>query len=310
MLSGSPGLKSRGGAIVLMILGAVAISLGGLIVRSLMTNDAAIINFYRSVALVGTTSLIIALWQRDGFFKQIVGIGLNGLVAGVLLGCAGITFLMALLHTTVANTVLVTSSTPLLSAILAYLFLGERLSRSTLIAIATAFTGVSIMVVSGLGTALSFGNFMAVATAVGYAIYAVALRSGRDRDMMPTIIVAGLVVLIFSLFQSGGDLAISKKDLLLCLIWGGLFSATAHWFLVIASKQLAAAELSLFMLLEVALAPLWVWIFVSETPSATTFFGGSLIFVGLLISIWREANSRDGLTGVKNQASTALDRFA
>lgn len=310
MLIDSSRLGSRGDAIVLMILGAIALSLGGLIVRSMATGDAAIINFYRSVALVGSTSLIIALWQRGRFFKQITGIGLKGLVAGVVLGGAGITFLMALLHTTVANTVFVVSSTPLLSAALAYFFLGEKLPRSMVVAIAVAFTGVSVMVVNGLGTTLSFGNLMALSTALGYAIYAVALRGGRDRDMLPTVIVAGLVVLSFSLFQSGGSLSISQRDLLLCLVWGGLLSASAHWFLVIASKQLAAAELSLFILLEIALAPLWVWTFVGETPGTTTLLGGGLIVIGLVISIWREANAEDSLTSAKSRASAVPDRLA
>ncbi|MGI9355381.1 MAG: DMT family transporter [Rhizobiaceae bacterium] len=275
-------------AMMLMTLGAFGLSFGGLIVRNLTGIDAATINFHRSAALIVSTLAIISVWHRGTILRQLLGIGIRGLLAGAILGCAGITFLMALIHTTVANTVLITSSTPLLSAVLAFLLLGERLSKPTIVAVAIAFAGVTIMVLDGLGTAFSFGNLMALVTATGYAIFAVALRSGREIDMLPTVVVAGFVVAGFSFIQSGGSVQISTQDWLLCVLWGGILSAGAHLFLIIASKQLAAAELSLFMLLEVALAPLWVWWLANEAPVQATLIGGGFVIAGLLISLQRE----------------------
>ena len=168
---------------MMMTLGAFGLSFGGLIVRNLTGIDAATINFHRSAALIVSTLAIIAVLHRGTILRQLLGIGIRGLLAGAILGCAGITFLMALIHTTVANTVLITSSTPLLSAVLAFLLLGERLSKPTIVAVAIAFAGVTIMVLDGLGTAFSFGNLMALVTAadalsdtsIGNAILAVRI---------------------------------------------------------------------------------------------------------------------------------------
>ena len=72
-------------------------------------------------------------------------------------------------------------------------------------------------------------------------------------------------------------------DLLFCFVIGGLLQATANTLLILASRHLLAAELTLFMLLEFTLGPLWVWIFVSDMPSSWTMFGGSIVILAVFV---------------------------
>jgi len=69
----------------------------------------------------------------------------------------------------------------------------------------------------------------------------------------------------------------------LCLFWGGFLSGFVNWMFIIASRHLATAEVTLIMLLEFALGPIWVWWFIGETPTTWTIFGGSLIIVAVAL---------------------------
>lgn len=283
---------SRTTAMILMIIGSLGISFGGLVVRSIDAAGPAQINLYRSLALIATTAFILALKHRGRTVVQMQRIGARGLIGGIVLGIGGITFMQALVYTSVANTVFTTSATPFIAAGIAFVFLNERLAGTTVLAMVVSLIGVAIMMADGFGTGSMFGNMMAFATAVAYATFAVILRKDRHLEMLPTIIVAGVIITIVSLVQTRGDYSISIHDLLLCILWGGVLSTGGNWVLVYASKILAAAELTLFVLLEVALAPLWVWIFVNETPSRMVLIGGVLVIAAVLMHTFLDARER------------------
>ena len=79
----------------------------------------------------------------------------------------------------------------------------------------------------------------------------------------------------------GSDLTVSSNDLALSFIWGGLLNGFAHSIFIIATRHLLAAEITLFMLLEFTLGPLWVWSFIGETPSINTFIGGGIVMAAI-----------------------------
>ena len=85
--------------------------------------------------------------------------------------------------------------------------------------------------------------------------------------MLPALLLSGLFVTILAGVASLDALFISWNDLLMCILWGGVMSGIGNGMFIIASRHLVAAELTLFMLLEFALSPLWVWMFVGETPT-------------------------------------------
>ena len=144
----------RGYAMALMLIGSITISFGGLVVRNIETADNWQINFYRSIAF-GTAILIVLLFRygKTGL-QQFKGIGLQGVWAAMLLACASISFLQAITNTTVAATTFTLSSIPFLTAIMAWLFLGERIGKSTVSTMLVAAIGISLMFVQGLGSGM------------------------------------------------------------------------------------------------------------------------------------------------------------
>ncbi len=282
------GTPRRGFAMGLMVVSSVVISFGGLVLRNIEDADAWKINLYRAVALITAISLILLFQYRRHTLSHVRNIGRAGLVGGALLAVAGIAFLQAFINTTIANALFTMSAIPFITAGLAYLFLKERLQRATLITMVAAAAGIFIMMAQGFGIGSAYGNVMALVTAVCFSSFAVIVRRNRQIDMLPTLLVSGVIIALVSLALRVNDLGISLHDLLLCFLWGGVLSGVANWTFIVASRHLVAAEVTFFMLLEFALGPVWVWLFVAEVPSQATLLGGILVIASVAVHAFIE----------------------
>jgi len=275
--------SKRGLAMAMMVLSSVVISFGGLIMRNLETAAPWQINFYRAVGLMGAISMILLLRYRSRLFTTIKNIGRIGIIGGALLASAGIMHIQAMTYTSIANAMFVLGAIPFFAALFARLFLGEKLRPVTLWTMCIAATGLSVMVFEGFRTGAVYGNLMAMLTAITFASYAVILRKKRQQEMLPTLLVSSVIIITIAAVATGGDLQASAHDMLLCFAWGAALSGVANYLFIYASRHLAAAETTLFMLLEFALAPLWVWWFISETPGNWTILGGMLIITAVAL---------------------------
>lgn len=273
----------RGLAMLLMVVSSVGISFGGLIVRSMDGADAWQINFYRSLSLAAVVMGILIYRYRGNTATRIRGIGWPGLMGGASLSVAGICYLQALNNTTVANTLFVLSAIPFFTAALAWLILSETLRRETVVTMIFAAIGVGIMVADGIGAGSAYGNVMALITALGFSGFAVIVRANRQVDMLPSLLVSSIIILVLSTIIRWGDLGISAKDIMLSFLWGGVLSGIGNAMFIFASRHLVAAELTLFMLLEFALGPLWVWVGIGETPTRWTLFGGAVVILAVTV---------------------------
>jgi drug/metabolite transporter (DMT)-like permease len=124
---------------------------------------------------------------------------------------------------------------------------------------------------------------MALSTALCFAGFAVVVRYRRQVEMLPSLLIASALIIAVSLPVTGGDLTLPLNDILLCLFWGGCLSGLVNWTFIIASRHLATAELTLLMLIEFALGPVWVWLFVGEIPHRWTLIGGSVIIASVAV---------------------------
>ena len=277
-------IDSRYGyAMLLMIAGSIAISFGGLVQRSIEFADPWQVIFYRSLGMFIAMVVIVAVRYRGRVFSTVTGIGRMGLLGGAMISIAGITFIQALTHTTIANALFVLGAIPFFAALFARIFLGEKLRRTTMVTMIGAGLGLGIMVIQGVSAGSGFGNAMALITAVTFALYAVIVRYKRQTEMLPVMLVSSCIVFMVTLLVKAGDMAIPLRDIMLCLFWGGCLSGFVNWAFIFASRHLAAAEVTLIMLLEFALGPIWVWLFIGETPSFSTVLGGSLIILAVAL---------------------------
>ena len=200
-----------------------------------------------------------------------------------MLAGAGICFLQAITNTTVANTLFTLSAIPFFTAAFAWLFLQEPLRPSTLLTMVFAALGIGVMMLDGLGGGSLYGNLMALSTALCFSGFAVVVRRHRGVDMLPTLMISGLLIIPIAIAMRWGDLVIPVHDILLCFLLGGVLSGIGNALFITASRHLAAAELTLFMLLEFALGPIWVWIFINEVPTGLTVTGGTIVILAVTV---------------------------
>jgi drug/metabolite transporter (DMT)-like permease len=136
------------------------------------------------------------------------------------------------------------------------------------------------MVGGGIAAGAWFGNLMALVTVVGSAGFMVALRRGRDGDMLPAVLWAGLLAAAVAAAMAP-DLAISLRDVTLSAAMGAAITGGMLLF-TIGARTVPSAELALLALTEVVLAPIWVWLAYAEVPAVLTLLGGGLVLAALV----------------------------
>jgi len=227
------------------------------------------------------------------FKRPFAAIGWSGYTGAACLALAGWGYVYAITTTTVANTLFTLSSIPFITALFAWLFLKEKLQPITLITMVIAGTGIGVMFAGGVEAGVMWGNLAALATATGFSCYAVLIRRNRQADMLPAYLVSMLAIAIIALLISADSWRIGLWDLAMCFIWGGLLSGVGNVMFAASARYLLAAEMTLFMLIEFALGPVWVWLFIGEVPSHWTVIGGVLIMGAVVVrASWQIRVSR------------------
>jgi len=232
--------------------------------------------------------------------------GKAGLIIILLYATGNITFITAVFNTTIANVVFILALTPLFAAVISFLWFREMLRIETWLALAMSLLGVAIIVWSGLHSGSILGDLMAAATALTMAIaFTITRRTGKDMSMSP--ILVGAITASIAFFVSDaflpdsfaiGPLAVSSLfngsyNLNVLALephqWGWMFLNGAiimplsYSLLALGPRYITAAEVALFLLLETALAPIWVWLVVDEKVPLATIFGGTIILATLMV---------------------------
>ena len=142
-----------------------------------------------------------------------------------------------------------------------------------------AFMGIFLMIKDGLKSGGFYGNILAFVCAISFSGFVIVLRKFRNVDMLPANMVSGILVILVSFIVSLGNMKVPTEEILLCFIWGGVLSGFANSVFIFSTRFLLASEATFFMLLEFSLGPFWVWIFLNETISRETFYGGFIVII-------------------------------
>ena len=272
-----------GTGVILVATAGVLWSLQGLVFRQIDEAEPWAILFWRSLGMVPV--LLAFLAWRGGALAGLRRVGLAGVLGGLgLVGAFG-GAVYSIQTTTVANAVFLFAAAPLLTALLAWLVLGERTRPQTWGAIALALAGIFVMVRHGLSGGAVAGNVAALVSALGFAVFTVSLRWRGVTDALPAVLLGGLMALAAGATASavaGAPLAVPLPDILWAVFMGAGLLTGGLVLYTLGSRTLPAAELALLSGIEVMLAPFWVWLFLGETADANTLLGGAFILAAVL----------------------------
>ena len=222
------------------------------------------------------------MFYRKNFFNALFKIGLAGIFYVISFSICNITFIISIQNTNVANTLIMVAMAPMLSAILAAIFLKEPTNKETWVAIFVTFFSVTFIFYDSIQIGNIVGDLFGFVTALGLAINANLASFAKDRDLVPSAVIGKLVVAIFAFFfvENFGLVAADKIIVpLMCI----MCVAIPFVLVTIAPRYISAPEVNLFFLLEVILGPIWVWLIIKEQPSVQTIIGGIVIIITIAL---------------------------
>jgi drug/metabolite transporter (DMT)-like permease len=277
-----PDGRTRSIAILLVTGAAILWSTSGIAFRLIEHADRWQVVFWRSASLVPFI-FAVAVWRKGGppSLAAFRSAGWLAVFAGFCLGCAFAFWILALAETSVASAVFILSASPLVAVLLGRLFLKEPVGRASWIAIVGVLTGALIITAGEITEGRVLGNLFALVAVFGFSGYTVAVRVRRHVDMLPAVFFAGLFSALAGALVTGGNVGVSLRDLWLCLALGvGQIGLGLAMFSK-GARYLPAVELMLLSLVEVVLAPVWVWVFLGEQMSVQTAVGGFIMLLAV-----------------------------
>ena len=282
-------LKNEKIAIPLVLFAGILWSFGPLVVRYMDSPDLVPWQYIFGRGLTIFIILNLYLYFEEGinFYKNYKKVGRSGLIGGSGLGIAMITFIYSITNTSAAVTLLCLAAMPFFTAILAYLFLKEKISINVWISIFIATVGIIIMAVGNTEKNSLLGFLFGITSSIGFSVFSVSLRWRKETPKFTTVAVAGLFCFVFASIM----ILITKQNFFSTSYNSSMFSL--HGTLVcfglilysIGSKAIQAAELTLLSLTEVVGGIFWVWLplfGINEVPTTNTIVGGFFLFISLV----------------------------
>ena len=280
--------KSKSAISVVLVAGLFW-SFGPLVVRNI--DNTQLISwqylFFRGFVIFLILNIYLFLAEGKKFINNYNKIGLSGLIGGISLGTASITFILSITSTSTAVTLLMLAAMPFIAAILAYVFLKEKISKTTLIAIIIAAAGVIFMSFDSRETGTVFGLVNGLLSSLGFAGFTVSLRWRKDTPRFTTVAIAGIfcaIVSILVLLFNDSTVLVSLKNTSLSALHGFLVCLGLILYST-KSKYLPAADLTLLSLTEVLGGIFWVWLplfGINEVPNTNTLIGGAIITFSII----------------------------
>ena len=235
--------------------------------------------FYRGFIPFFVVFVGLLIIKRNKFFYSIIENGWHGLGYICTFIITNILFVHSIENTTVANTLIMVSLAPMLSALVSFIFLKESPDKKTWAAITVTTLAVIYIFIDSFEKGDVKGNLFGFICALGLAAGAVIIRAGKkNANLIPSAMTAKLIIALIALFFVD-DLTIKGKDYLIIPVMCVFCVAIPFVLITLAPRYITAAEVNLFFLLEVVLGPLWVWFVIKEQPSQETIIGGAIIIL-------------------------------
>jgi len=275
--------RSLRGAL-LVSAAALIWSTGGLIVRSLHSVDAWTTVFWRGIAACVFLLAFVAIRERRNTVRAFLRIGWPGVIVALCYASGSTALVMAFTLTTVADTLVIMSSAPLLAAVLGWAVLGEQVRVTSWLAMLACVVGIGLMVSDSQASGSILGDLVAGVIALGQAIAGVTLRRHRSVQMAPAMCGATLLTALAAA-PLATPLMVTAGDMALLTLFGAGQLGLGFAFFSFGAPLIPVAEAALLGVLEPIFGPFWVWLLLGEVPSRGAVVGGIIVLSALAVHI-------------------------
>lgn len=269
--------------ILITILAVIVLSPDSILIRLADSNSWTLV-FWRGIGFGTGVLLYLVAMNGTRVVDEFTKIGFVGLLVAFFFGINSVTFVLALEFTSIANTLIIISSAPIITAIIAWFVLQERVSLLTMAAMLIVFLSIYLVMYENFGSINIKGDLLALSTAIFMSISFILIRKYKAISMVPAMSVGGFVSAILAL-QFAPSLFVSSGAVwyvvAMCLLVTVSFT-----LITIAPRYVPAAEVGMIMPLETVLASLFGWIVINEVPSNNAIAGGAIVIFTLIIHSW------------------------
>jgi len=259
------------------LFGALLMSLDPIFIRFSGVNEVET-SFLFGLFTAISMAVVIQLNDKRGLIRVLLDSGWPLLLAGILMLGSASGLVFSIKNTSIANTFLIFSATPAIAAALSWVFLREKVTKQTLAAIVAVMLGISVVVSGSMGSGNWRGDLMALFAVTCLALMFTLLRKYQDVSRMGAVGVGGFLLAATMFFFTEPSL-FSTNTWLIMGAMGLLTAPFGRVLSMVATRYATAAEVSMTLMLETVLAPIWAFIFFSEIPAFTSLVGGAVILV-------------------------------
>jgi drug/metabolite transporter (DMT)-like permease len=265
---------------IYVALAAVAWSTAGVLQRQLSLDTPTQV-FGRAAFACAALLVYVAVVERGRVMQAFRSVGLAGIAVALCVATASASFISALNHTSVARVLFILAVAPVLAALLARVTLGEPITQRTVVAMAVALAGLTLML-GAPGEGNLAGDGLSFLAALAFALSIVITRWRHDVSMAPAACLSQVILIAaFLPFASPGEIGGDDIGWLAALGIGQI--ALGFVLFSVGARLIPAAQVGLITLLEVVLGPVWVWLALDERPSALTLVGGAIVIAAIVI---------------------------
>ena len=272
--------------LLIAFFGILILSPDAALVR-LANSDSWTILFWRGIFFTAGIIVILLITYRSKALNEVINIGKGGLLIGFLTAFGGTSFILAIHYTSIAKTLVIISTSPIMVAIVSLVMLKEKPTLYTWFSMIIIFIGIYIVMAGDTSGMNLTGNLFALASVVIGGFSFTLLRKYNNVNMIPAMAVNGLVIALIG-FIIADSLVLSSQSMLYVFA-SGIVVAISFTLITIAPRYITAPEVAMFFPLGTVLGTLIAWIMIKEEPSSNALIGGSIVIITLFCHAWYSA---------------------
>lgn len=278
--AGRPSVNHKAGISVALI-GVIALSFDAVLIR-LADASAQNAAFWRGCFITVALAAYLLFSRNLHQFSKLIGYRWPALFICCIYGFNSALFVFAVSYTTVANTVIILCCTPFFAAFFSWLLLSEKVDKMTWLTIGVAVLGVIFVFLGASTFASLLGSSFALLLAMATGFLFTFLRRYPHLPRMPAVALGALLSALLIL-PWAAPLSVTAASLGWLAITGCLLKPVASVCMLVATRFIPSPEVSIFLLLETLMAPIWAWLLLDESVSTVTLIGGVVVL--LMVSL-------------------------
>ena len=270
--------------ILITTLGVIVLSPDAILMR-LLNADTWTILFWRGITFSTGIFLLMLLMYRRETVRQFIKIGKPGILIGMIFSLSTLCFTVAIQNTSISNTLVIISTSPMFGALFSWVFLKEKIRVITWIAMLVIFAAIVTIMSNSAASGGLLGDISAFGTSIFMATSFTITRRYKEVNMVPAMAISGVVATLIAipLIITSTDSFLLSANAIPYLIATGIFVTIAFALITLGPRYMPAPEVGLIMPLETVLGSYLGWLYLKEEPSILTLVGGIVVIATLII---------------------------